>query len=300
MVTFVNVVSLGLVSACVGCINAAFEAGQADDGEVQFDYATTYPFEAETVWSEEAQGIAHDDSSWYLSDRWSIYRIPLENDLAEGRFGNSASLPPGCGHFGDLDHAHGHLYVALEECEGRSPNRIYQLDAATFGVERWGRIPTAFQAGAPWVAVTPAGFFVTSDFEADTINIFSPDFESGEYLRLEANVELPRVYHRIQGGELSADGLLYLVSDDAEHPTQAGIYVFELRGEKAREVGFIPSPGVGDSGSELEGMTLWDLDSPSMRGRGVAGHVHWIMLDNDGPLFDGDDASMMHARRRLR
>lgn len=248
------------------------------------------PDSIETPWSTEAQGVAHDDASWYLSDRWTIYRYAADADLAGDGYDDSIGLPRGCQHFGDIDVVDGTLAAALEDCDAGLPLRVYLYDAATLEVEAWGIIPAKVQAHAPWVAIGPHdGNLYSSNDDGDVITVYAPPRGKGEPLTVVRRIVLDRLYRGIQGATFSEDGrYFYLVSNDVAHRADAGVHVFTLDGPEARHVGAIPAPGrYPGGGMELEGITIWD--------RGELGDVHWVILDNDLPS-DADDVTMQHAR----
>jgi outer membrane protein assembly factor BamB len=248
-----------------------------------YEYDGSNPDEQETPWSDEAQGIARDASSWYISDRWTIYEYGAAADLGGDGYENSVDLPSDCGHFGDIAVAGGLLYAPLEECAGASAARIYVYDAATLEVVGWAPIPASEQTSAPWVAVTADGLLLSSSFDADCLNVFNLNMFNGE-LELLYRVQLDRAYHAIQGGEIGDDGRLYLISGEKDDSEPPAITILDLHGGAAAVAGVIPVPPVGDGGLELEGLTVWD------------GTVHWILLDND--LWDRDDATIEHVRLR--
>jgi hypothetical protein len=259
-----------------------------------FQYLPSYPESCETAWSRDAQGIAHDDSHWYLSDSWMIYRYPVGADVALDEQTAEALVPEDCAHIGDLDFVDGELFAAMENCNNDSGNRLYVYDDQ-LRVKRWADVPAAAQAQMGWVAVNPIdGMIYASDSDADQLNVYARDFAPGGQLTLVRQVRLDRMYHRVQGGEFSASGHLYLVPDAHGFPEGAGIHVFRLDGPAATRVRFIhPDLGSSDSDLELEGITLWDMDAVTGAAEPMAGQIHWILLDNDFPL-DRDDIHLKH------
>jgi hypothetical protein len=276
--------TLGVVIVLAACGPESLPAG----------YLARHPNVAETVWSEDAQGVAHDGRHWYFSDQWSIFRYPVTDDPGGDGFIAVAGLPPDCDHVGDIDHQSGRVYAPIELCGGGRPNRLYVFDAETLSVVTWAVVPQAY---APWVAVHPDdGTIWSSDIDSRTVNVYAPTFETGRPLTLLRRLDLGGVVDNIQGGAFSPDGRLYLVSDDHDRPERAGVLIHEVDGERARRVGHIPPPaGYPGGGAELEGITIWDLDAVDHRHASLGGQVHWLLLDNDG-LFDRDDVSLEHFR----
>ena len=257
-----------------------------------YAYLDDYPSNVQTEWSHEAQGVAHDAerSAWYVSSAHGIWRYPALSDLAGGNDTHRVGLPEGCRHFGDVDYRAGRLYVPVEGC---SPpvNRLYVLD---FDLTRvaWAGVA---QESFPWVAVNPVdGLIYTSEStDVTTLNAYAAEFESGDSLDPVNTSELELEHRRIQGGAFSATGQIYVVDDGGE----AGVYGYRLEGAEAALTRYFPasdySPGFPEY-EELEGLTLWDLESPSNDFH-TGGSIHVVILDNDDSVLGGgDDASVQH------
>lgn len=165
--------------------------------------------------------------------------------------------------------------------------------------------------GLPWCAVNPAnGLLYTSPFypspldtshlEAFARSMPKGSFSIGFQLRHVGRFDLldesgrPLGIARVQGGAFSPGGHLYLVSDTAD----GGILGFDLvTGRKAlhHTVAYNPDPfGPDELGEELEGITVWDLDSGTPPG--IGGQLHVLMIDNE--LLSDDDLYFKHFRPR--
>jgi hypothetical protein len=255
-----------------------------------FTYLSNYPHDREHSWASEAQGMAHDASNWFITNRWNIYKYPVSADLSNtNAWTLRAGLPDSCAHFGDADFYSGELFAPLEGCP-TTANRIYVYDANLNRVRK-GILP---QAEAPWVAINPTnGLLYSSDFNSDHINVYARSFSDGANMTLLYTIQLDRTYPRIQGGTFSDSGHFYLVSDDEDCPERAGIYVFRIRGRNATRMNYIhPNGYAPGDGEELEGITLWNLDNVSGKHASVAGHIHWLLLDND--VWSNDDVYGKH------
>ena len=90
------------------------------------EYLGNYPNARHSGWSEELQGVTHDDGNWYFTQKGALWKFPVSHDLNERvTEANPAKgilrtrIPTvlrdhGYNHFGDLDHHRGHLFVPVE------------------------------------------------------------------------------------------------------------------------------------------------------------------------------------------
>jgi len=53
------------------------------------NYMGQYPSDREGPWSEEAQGVAHDHTNWFLTQRSRLIKFPVDFDISSNR-GDSA------------------------------------------------------------------------------------------------------------------------------------------------------------------------------------------------------------------
>ena len=263
-------------------------------------------------WSEEAQGITHNDTHWFVTNKWYIFRYPKGERLSSRNWDERRALPASCNHFGDPTWHAGKLYVPLEGCAGpngsagsphrSAPNgddRLYTYDAdlnpIAYGVLN-------HQRQASWVAVDPhTGLIYSSDFDTGTINVYA-GISNQRSMEPVYTVSLPYYVRGIQGGVISANGNLYLSTNSYIGPPPTpmqrvlagrGILVFELRGGQAVPLAVRSGrvrnwihPGFPDgAGMEMEGITLWDV-----RGENIPdvadGQIHYVILDNDWPSND--------------
>lgn len=100
-----------------------------------------HPHDSSPGWSDNVQGVAHDDHRWFITQEDRLRAFPLEHDLARdiredhpgagvSRVGIPSSLREmGYDHFGDLDYFEGHLYVPIEHSEKELPGRVVLFDA---------------------------------------------------------------------------------------------------------------------------------------------------------------------------
>ncbi len=78
-----NTVSLaGLLCSLTPLTVALHSApfASAQDYEAYYLYLGGYPV-AETNWSDDVQGVAHDDNNWFITNTTFLWKIPVERDL---------------------------------------------------------------------------------------------------------------------------------------------------------------------------------------------------------------------------
>lgn len=277
------------------------------------EYLGNHPHDSSTGWSDNLQGVTHDEQHWYITQQDRLWKFPVGHDLAAeideddpGRGITSVGIPEALqdqhyDHFGDLDHRAGLLYVPVEGSwpfplfERKIPGRIALFDAHTLRFLAVSPPLHADREAAPWCALHPHnGLLHTSQFTSDRLHVFEPRVATGgDAPRLEltalGDFELrdesgrPLRVHRIQGGVFSESGHLYLVSD-----TRAGgILGFDMttgRRMLHATIDYDPSDPTGKLPEELEGITIWDLDGGPAPG--IGGQLHVLMIDNDWPSDD--------------
>ena len=241
-----------------------------------FVKSSEYPFKSSPGYTNKLQGVAHDSSHWYMTNKAKLRKIPVRCDLGgPAACSVRVGIPWQLGaynHLGDLDYYDGRLYVPLE---GSAP-AIGVFDADLNYVTH-ALLPNA--TDAPWCAINPVnGHLYTSSFRTSVVREHRMTW-SGNNLTLTyvASIAVrdsagnPLSLDRVQGGVFSARGNLYLVSDVAGH----GIKGFDL--ETGRQQVSIPVQFNGHD-EELEGIDIWDLDGGQVPG--INGQVHLQMIDH--------------------
>jgi len=116
----------------------------------------------------------------------------------------------------------------------------------------------------------------------DTVNLRS---WGGQYLRIDTS---------ITGGDFSASGKLYLaLHDPGEENHGGGVAVVDVAtGVVLEGVGFEANTTSEDSGDEVEGLTVWDLNDG--RAPEIFGEIHIGMLDLD--WYETDQLYFKHWR----
>lgn len=272
-----------------------------------------YPKDREPGWSNECQGVTHDASYWYVTQKDRLWKFPISYDLNKQvskdikRVGIPEILKNNhYNHFGDLDIYQGYLYIPLEDKENRQP-KIVVFKAQDLSFVAEANLDVAQGGGhAMSCAVNPQNgrLYVAQYRHGDPSGIrvllYHQEIKEGRLiLRYLSKLSLyeedgrKALYPRsIQGLEFSkTSGLLYLVSDIG---SAGGIFIFDPNTGKRLQrikVGYDPTYA-GYVKEELEGITIWDLDggqAPNIRGQ-----VHLIMIDNVGR--GADDLYFKHFR----
>lgn len=239
-------------------------------------------------WTEECQGVTHDQSSWYISSNKSGKQRVYRFSLAQRQLGYVALAGNGSGHLGDIDYHEGRLYCAMEQ-----PVKIVVIDVPPFS--GWwsaglrdanGHSPPP-QSDCPWCAIHPwNGLLYSSDFGND-----APGVEVLRAYRLDGStqtfrhvpgedIHLASPVRRVQGAAFSDNGHVVIASDHTDD-----IRCFSTLNGAYRGRASIQKDGAGE---EVEGITIWG----SVAYSGEPTQVHVILLDNDWP--SGDDVYFKH------
>src|SRR5690242_2690891 len=110
-----------------------------------FKHLSDYPSDEQTGWSDNLQGVSHDEENWFITENEKLWKINAmadlktinEADAAQGIF--NRPIPDALkdyNHMGDLDHYNGHLFVPMEQHDG-TPQiaRIACFNAADLSFE---------------------------------------------------------------------------------------------------------------------------------------------------------------------
>ncbi|MFQ5813765.1 MAG: hypothetical protein ACE5I2_11360 [Anaerolineae bacterium] len=295
-----------------------------------YDDGGDYPSLREPGWHEEAQGITHDDSNWFITQKEALWKIWVGLDLAgpgspnvtPGLYRiNLGDVPElaneGYNHFGDLSYyeydGQGYLLVAIEiwPAEDIRPGiAVFTADTLQYV----DHVRIVGQGHGPWCVVdTQTGILYTSDEDTSAIKRWSVNWgklrTTGTLDPLQELAPLQMSNEQgqaltlgsIQGGVISPNGeLLYLVGNDQNDPNAHGIQVLELstgrrvmhstNGYGYFNYHFDPSSWLPCEREEPEGITIWDLDNAAAPG--ISGQLHVIMLDND--CTENDDVTIEH------
>ncbi len=288
--------------------------------ESYFLYIGDYPDEDNSDISPECQGITHDDTHWYVTQKWALWRIPVTQNLKDvgtSNAGVSRILLEDIPELSTFDHmgdpgyfkapdSTGYVVVPME---GGITPVIAIFKAATLSYI--GQFPLKAVTDAGCCAVNKKGIIYLPDGYRRNDIYFSRKLLAYELnwnelkqdriqfnKRKDLDIEFldfsgkPVEAGEIQGLDFSeTDALLYIVCGDSEgsDPT-FGIHVFDTKSGKrtARSSSgggpffYTWQPG-GVWYEEPEGLCVWDLDDG--RGPNISGQLHVLLLDNEGGKY---------------
>ncbi len=226
-----------------------------------YDYLGNYPENLARNWTDNIQGVTHDENYWYITNESEILKIPVTTDLTEEIFYTrrigigDLDLPPGYNHFGDITHrldpvtGVGYVFIPVE---GSDPPLIAAMesnpdDLDTFELVAYNFLP---QGSAGWCAIDSEGYLYTSDggiapdspmlrYVIDWSALrngaafLSPSVEDHEiHLWWDKNHTSPLTLKSMQGGVFSENDHLYLVNGYCNDfdPDEGGIWVINKNG----------------------------------------------------------------------
>jgi hypothetical protein len=261
-----------------------------------------FPFDRSYELANGLQGVCHDDSNWFLTSAWRnisgqqsrIAKKAVNVSFNEDNFlvYRSPYIDQGWRHPGDCDVFNGVVYVPLEPDSGFAAfNAIGRFNTSNLAYHTVIPIPEnspqRSPGNFPWMARNPKnGLWYSSKFDATELYVYAI---SGSSITYKGAVPLPQAIYRIQGGEFSPSGRLFLATD-----WNTGLVSLELGeaiGSTAaitqwHKINWVP----GDE--EIEGLTVWNLDDG--RAPGIRGQVHVLMLDVGE--VSNDDLYFKHVR----
>ncbi len=182
-----------------------------------------YPRDATPGWTQNLNGVAVDDTHWYITQVSSLHKVPLSHDLGTSIEGFPIEpLPEGFDHFGDLDVRDEVVYVSLEGNE-QPGIATYDTNLRLLATKE---LPD--QQHCPWCAVNPKnGLVYSSEFDAGELRVYRPFLTSvvpvGAMPLFDEDGR-PLEIKSIQGGAFSPLGHLYLLSDEQD----GGIMGFDM------------------------------------------------------------------------
>lgn len=246
-----------------------------------------------------------------LADKALLATSPAAADMLHNKYVTPNAFPqwistygPSCSglsfkHLGDPAFHAGHLWVPVEAQEGRTAVAVFGPDLDIQGIAflqtRTASGELQDQSSASWLAVDPQnGEIFTSEFSSDHFNVYKPTLTPGHgtglVLEYQRSVRMHRAAYgialnRIQGGEFSPAGTLYMVEDQAS----GGIFAFDRSGLLVAEhhVEYLPHRTIPQ---ELEGITFWDIDGRGAptndSGTTVSGQLHLVMGQSHAGYWD--------------
>jgi hypothetical protein len=265
--------------------------------------------------SNEMQGVAHDPvrRTWFFTSRGSLYRIPVSADVAAQSSVLAISRQYGT-HWGDPDYAPATdtIYIPNYDSAGNAWVEAYDHDLRW---KDWARFPGTGTVG--WVAINPLNGMLYAARTVPLLDVYDPNAGGGATMTKLYTINLAPAlvaasgksiewWNQVwnQGGAFDTNGEFYLVAD---HPSESqssatGVYAFALRGREASVVRFAnikydPETCWGCSRNwELEGLTIWDLDTVSTRHPSIRHKIHVLSVHTEP---DDDDVSFHHIPDRI-
>lgn len=245
----------------------ALAGGGGASYESYFLHLGDYPSYDTISWSEDVQGITHDDNHWFITQASEIlpeyrylWKIPVGNDLEDDAEPGvngvqrkhindySELVNNGLWHFGDVDYYRGYVISAVE-AHAPHPHAMVLFRGDNLQYVGRAALSREGSGGAPghqslaWVAVDPDGYLYTSGDDVST-SIYRyrlnwadlpsqpPTLTYSDTIPLlDGGGTTALQFSYIQGGAFSEDGrLLYLVSGfyDDQYANE-GISVFDTR-----------------------------------------------------------------------
>jgi len=291
--------------------------------EAYYNYLGNDPKNESTIWSQDAQGVAHDRENWFITQTLRLWKIPVNYDLASVS-GNDAGVivnelnPPvsqfqdllddGYDHFGDLEwcefEGQGYLIVPVEGKDNPEVGAIAIFSADNLDYMHHDYLMDGknfVQSRAAWCAVDPQGFVYSSGRDVGFINKYRIKWDSLKTkerpwvekvasisLLSEDGSQVNITY--LQGGAISPSGeLLYLVAGyhSGSDPSW-GIHVFNLRtGRRVQR----SQNGSGYFNYEFHpGLGILEAKKEEPEGLTIwnlndFGELHVLMLNNDSPKY---------------
>ncbi len=203
---------IGVVGAVIASILvvAAPPAAMADDPcpAPTINYLGNWPSHRSPGWSDELNGIGHDDDHWLISQKWRLWSIPVEYDLNEeidlypnndevdldalkpgvqevhidDVFPEEVVLGPfgpinlGYNHFGDHDVRGDYLFTPIEDQSEPTKGAFAAFRTADLSLVD---VFPVEQANTGWLALSPDGTKIyASDGTADSLYEYPFDFAS--------------------------------------------------------------------------------------------------------------------------
>lgn len=238
-------------------------------------------------WTEEAQGITTNGSSWFVgsnaSGRKRLYKFGSGFPQGDDTVVASLALPQNAGsHLGPpvYDAKRNRIVVAVE------PSNIWVINPDTMTtetVEPLGGSGFKPQGNSiPWAAFNPSdGLLYSSAYGksdqsikvVDKIHVYDPE----DHFKWVRSISLSHPISEVQGGAISPRGNVYLSAHD-------GLKMHGFNLLTGEYLGSSPVDAKNSDFGELEGITLGEFDW----GSGSKTSMTSLLLDND--WNNGDDA----------
>ena len=289
-----------------------------------YKYIKQWPKDREHGWSEELQGVCHDNDNWYFTQDGRLWKFPVTHRIGD----KVTSANPAKGilrnkyghHLGDFDYSNGYLFIPVTD-DGSPYIAVFSAKDLSFIVKQYMKKPNGEKYdGLGWLAINPRdGKLYTSGkhvdgkgghcvfvYDIDYSKIKGNSVNQTEFMTISAYMYLQdekgnllKLEH-MQGGCFDNENHLHtnngLFGKDYGND-KGGISVFtvpsKIENRKTYHINRIAKSK--QSGTfryqfngryeEPEGITYWDLNKDK-RAPEITGVLHAIMIDNVGT---GDD-----------
>lgn len=291
--------------------------------QISYTNLNDWPFRREYELASRMQGVTNDDEHWYFSTSKNGGRLAkVERGVDLDKPVLFVERPfPDYDHPGDMDYHDGWIWVALESYGSRAPTHGIGAIPAPFFENRRTYRSFPVTGKMPWVARDPmTGLLYSSEFEhTDRLKRYRVHYEDGDPVDLEAcgEVRLSDTIDRVQGGDFSQSGRLYLATDPQTRSgiEEGAVKVVEISRSTldARAIDCEEKPtdtaeivdsvylekGAGEKcwqpkAQEIEGITIWDLDDGSAYLGRRLGQIHTILIDLD--CLNRNELYLKHTR----
>ncbi|WP_434427320.1 hypothetical protein [Nannocystis pusilla] len=288
-------------------------------------YEGNYPYDAETEWSNQGQGLANDGVHWYVAQASKLSRIALTCDLASSsciqqtrsiaEVRDALGLPAGYNHFGDPDHHNGFLFVPVEGIAAGLPPLIVALSTPDMTPVASATVyVTPGIYNSAWVTVDPrdgSHLYEHGGTLNGSLGVHGHRIDWGglqlgidNFLVYEQNIVLedhdtyPITLYTTQGGELLSNGVLFLANSQPGG-SGAGLRAFDIEtgtllaraGSGFGPFDFQLTDPDSSLGDEAEGIDFLEI-YPSSLVPGISeGSLHVLMINVD---IDTDNAFLKH------
>jgi hypothetical protein len=136
---------------------------------IPYIFVNDYPSNQDTVWSNNAQGVCHTTTDWFITNTTTLFKIPLSADLnTDDPSVAQAEIPDflkslGYNHMGDPDciihDGQAFVFVPLEAAGNRAEAAIAVYSASDLGFVNADVLYVNDDHHAGWVAIDPSNGF---------------------------------------------------------------------------------------------------------------------------------------------
>jgi hypothetical protein len=301
-------------------------------------FLNDHPSQGAMGWTDANQGVAHDDGHWFFTNEEQIIKIPVDLDVAtEIDPDDSETWPAGVRvrsmpqslvdagweHFGDLDQAHGFLFIPINRVDGgpypHAAIAVFRTaDLSYVGVAEFNQDRPSF------AAINPTnGLLYMSSWLVDTAHplrkyklkfdqIDAGDVQGGIVLEPDPftlrdwnDAQITYPFEHTQGAAFTPWGDLYLVNGlegETVGTYRGGVHLFNAAGTLIGTslngggvaINFVYDPTCSLTSADLdceepEGADWWNRNAAPSSPH-ITGQLHVMLNDNDA----SDDLYFKH------